>query len=282
MTSCFFPMSDHGESGSPLAQPASPVLQNPYRLHHVSSDYLPFGREVIVYLPQAYFSEPGRRFPVLYLHDGNNLFDASTSFCGDIWAPDQALEAGVAAGQIEPAILVGIYNSLDRMNEYTWSRAGQAYCAFVAEELKPLIDAHYRTLPEREHTGVIGSSMGGLISFYFGLHYPEVFGNIGLMSPSLGWKGGIAMREASHLSPELKVWVDIGTRECWHPRWAQWMVEYTSTFVQELEHVGFRHFENLAFHIAEGADHSERAWAERIHQPLSFFYAPRQTLRQVA
>lgn len=291
MSSLFLPPR-HSASPSPDVQPTQPVLQNPYRMHSLSSAYLPGEREVVVYLPKAYFSEPERHFPVVYLHDGNNLFDASISFCGDIWSPDEALEEGVAAGEIEPAIIVGIYNSFDRTHEYTWHGVqispnrqiggrGPEYCAFVATELKPMIDAAYRTLPEREHTSIMGSSLGGLISFYFGLHYPDVFGNIGIMSPSLGWKGGIALREARQLSPDLKVWVDMGTRECPHPQWAHWMVEYTAAFVSELEQAGFRHFENLAFHIAEGADHSERAWAERVYHPLSFFCPPARNYQKI-
>ena len=96
MSSLFLPPR-HSASPSPDVQPTQPVLQNPYRMHSLSSAYLPGEREVVVYLPKAYFSEPERHFPVVYLHDGNNLFDASISFCGDIWSPDEALEEGVAA-----------------------------------------------------------------------------------------------------------------------------------------------------------------------------------------
>lgn len=260
--------------------------RNYYR-HRVSCEQLPEDRDVVVYLPEAYHREPRRRFPVVYLHDGNNLFDPETAFCGEIWAADQALEAGVKSGEIAPVILVGIGNTSRRTQEYTWhpfewqpgkvfGGGGKAYCDFVAHELKPWIDGRYRTLPAAEHTTVAGSSLGGLISFYFGLHYADRFGNIGLMSPSLGWNWNRALEEAHLLSPRLRVWVDIGTRECsWHPRGSDWMVDNTAAFVAELEAAGFRHFDNLAFHIAEGADHSERAWAARIGHVLRFFHGPR-------
>ena len=285
--SSFFP-APSSHAGSAAAQPAQPVLQSRYRIHRVESAWLDSSREVIVYLPEAYFSQPQRRFPVLYLHDGNNLFEPSTSYCGDIWAVDEVLEAGVAAGLLEPVILVGIYNSPQRVHEYTWhplpvsaqrtiGGKGPHYCAFVVQELKSLIDASYRTLPQREHSAIMGSSMGGLISFYFGLHYSEVFSCIGMMSPSLGWKDGIALREARQLSQQLKIWVDVGTQECFcHQKCAEWSVANTSAFVRELEAAGFRHFENLAFHIAPGADHSERAWAARVQHPLRFFFGREQ------
>lgn len=258
-----------------------------YTHHRLRGETLPSERDIVIYLPEAYYREPDRHFPVLYLQDGNNLFEPETAFCGQIWAADKALEAGVRAGEIEPVILVGIGNTPERTQEYTWhpfqiapDRSfggwGAYYCDFVVNHVKPLIDSRYRTRPERESTAILGSSLGGLISFYFGLYYPEIFGSIGLMSPSLGWGRNRAFQEVQALSRDLRIWIDIGTREAsCHGDCSNWMVKNTAAFVRALEDVGFRHFENLAFHIAEGADHSENAWADRIGHVLRFMF-PRQ------
>jgi predicted alpha/beta superfamily hydrolase len=142
-------------------------------------------RRIWVYLPKGYKTSR-KKYPVLYMHDGQNLFDKATSFAGE-WGIDEAMDSIKNA-----CIVVGIDNGgVKRMNEYNPNNTkqfgkgeGKAYLAFIVNNLKPFIDKKYRTLADKQHTYMAGSSMGGLISFYAGLYYPQVFGALGVFSPS--------------------------------------------------------------------------------------------------
>jgi alpha-glucosidase len=147
-------------------------------------------RTIRLYLPPNYSS--GELFPVIYMHDGQNLFDNATSFAGE-WKVDEILDSLYTYRGFS-AIVVGIYNDeKERINEYSpWKNDslgiggdGDKYVKFIVNTLKPFIDRHYRTLSGRENTAIMGSSMGGLISLYAALEYPEVFGNAAIFSPSL-------------------------------------------------------------------------------------------------
>jgi len=143
-------------------------------------------RRIWVYLPAEYSTATSKRYPVLYMHDGQNLFDNSTAFAGE-WGVDEAMDAVRNA-----CIVVGIDNgAAKRMNEYNPNDTkqfgkgeGRAYLQFIVQNLKPFVDRQYRTLPDKRHTYMAGSSMGGLITFYAGLYYPAVFGRLGVFSPS--------------------------------------------------------------------------------------------------
>jgi predicted alpha/beta superfamily hydrolase len=143
-------------------------------------------RRIWVYLPAAYSASTAKRYPVLYMHDGQNLFDNSTAFAGE-WGVDEALDSIKNA-----CIVVGIDNGgAKRMNEYNPNDTqqfgkgeGRAYLEFIVQTLKPFIDRQYRTFADKQHTYMAGSSMGGLITFYAGLYYPAVFGRLGVFSPS--------------------------------------------------------------------------------------------------
>lgn len=257
------------------------TLTGHFRSHRqVRSRFLEQSRDVLVYLPPDYEQNLTRRYPVLYMHDGNNLFDRRTAFGGQEWQVDERMETLIRAQIIEPVIVVGVYNTPQRMAEYTWEAAeidgqlqggqGAQYARFLVEELKPLIDKTYRTRPEREYTAVMGSSLGGLISFYLGLHYPQIFSKIGLMSPSIWWKERAILKEVPKLSLDLTIWLDMGTQEGQNP---QVMLKDAQDLAKALEKRGFQHFKNLAFHIAEGAGHNEAAWAARLEHPLRFFYS---------
>ncbi|HNV72976.1 MAG TPA: alpha/beta hydrolase-fold protein, partial [Candidatus Ozemobacteraceae bacterium] len=180
----------------PRDKPANSTALESVRYHRrFVSKHLGNSRSLAVYLPPQYESEPQRRFPVLYMHDGQNLFDVATAFAGVEWGADKTAQRLIEAGRLEPLIIVGIYNNEDRLNEYApiseLSRQaggrGADYARFVVEEVKPFIDHTYRTLPQPEHTGVAGSSLGGLISLYLGLEYPHVFSRLGVISPALWW-----------------------------------------------------------------------------------------------
>jgi predicted alpha/beta superfamily hydrolase len=143
-------------------------------------------RRIWIYLPVGYSTTAGKRYPVLYMHDGQNLFDKSTAFA-DEWGVDEAMDSIK-----NPCIVVGIDNGgAKRMTEYNPNDSkqfgkgeGRAYLDFIVKNLKPFIDKQYRTLPDQPHTYIAGSSMGGLISFYAGLYHPQVFGRLGIFSPS--------------------------------------------------------------------------------------------------
>ena len=141
-------------------------------------------------LPPSYDREPQRRYPVIYMHDGQNLFDAATSYAGE-WGVDETM-ARLAQDSGLEAIVVGIDNGAEKRNTemapYDHTELGKAegaaYLDFIVKTVKPFVDAGWRTQPEREHTALIGSSLGGLISHAALLWHGEVFGRYGLFSPS--------------------------------------------------------------------------------------------------
>lgn len=147
-------------------------------------------RKIWIYLPAGY-TTTNKRYPVIYMQDAQNLFDEATAFSGE-WGVDETLDSLAASGGQE-LIVVGIENGgNERLNEYApWKNAqygggkGEAFAAFLADTLKPFVDRHYRTKRQAKYTAVAGSSMGGLISLYTGLKYPEKFGYMGIFSPSI-------------------------------------------------------------------------------------------------
>lgn len=260
-----------------------------------SSQYLHNQRGVDIYLPPGYDQHPQTRYPVLYMHDGNNLFFPELAFGGMPWGLDQVLNRLISLRLIRPVIAVGIYNTVGRNSEYTWtamqgrrrrSEGGQGplYARYLSEELKPRVDQRLRTLTDPQNTAVMGSSLGGLISFYLGLHYPHVFGKIGIVSPSLWWNRGEAMRDAAHFPTGLKIWLDMGTREGirrsgrvqTNPALAQ-----TRHLKQVLQMRGYHEGHDLAYLEDRGASHNEWWWGQRLHLPLLFFFGGQRAWRLI-
>jgi predicted alpha/beta superfamily hydrolase len=257
---------------------ADDLDSNPrYSVRTFHSEILPDDRVVSVYLPPQYLENEERRFPVLYLHDGQNLFDGRTSYiAGRTWNAGTTADRLTLDGVIEPVILVGVANTgLRRMAEYTPTRdfkmgggEGRSYGRLLIEELKPLIDRSYRTLPDAESTGLGGSSLGGLISLYLGFTHPEVFGKVAVMSPSLWWdqRSIFQMIDQTRPRPELRIWLDIGTAEgARHVRDADHLE-------RQLMKRGWRPGADLAYMKAEGGVHSEDAWSERFGDVLRFLF----------
>lgn len=237
----------------------------------------PASRQISVYLPEAYFSDPERPFPVLYLHDGQNLFDPHTSYLpGRTWHAGETADRMAASGVCESIILVGIANTgLRRMAEYTPTKdfrlgggEGPTYGQMLVHELKPLIDKNYRTRTGCMDTGVGGSSLGGLISLYLGLEYGQVFGKLAVLSPSLWWdhRAILTRIEQARLHPDFKVWLDIGTAE------GQQHVRDTTLLHRLLLKAGWRDEVNLRLLVVSDAVHDEDAWAARLDQVLQFLY----------
>jgi predicted alpha/beta superfamily hydrolase len=189
-------------------------------LRDVHSPQLHNYRDVFVYLPPSYGADAGRRYPVLYMHDGQNLFDPELSFSG-AWRVDLAMETAARLGY--EAIVVGVANTGgSRIDEYGpffdesvgGGGTGDLYVDFLVHTLKPMIDTQFRTQPEPPTTGILGSSMGGLISLYAFFREPHHFGACGVLSPAL-WFGKRAILpfvEAADYTPG-RIWLDVGTGE---------------------------------------------------------------------
>jgi predicted alpha/beta superfamily hydrolase len=251
-----------------------------YSVRQFHSEILPDDRAVSVYLPPQYLEQgeqKERRFPVLYLQDGQNLFDGRTSYiAGKTWNANTTADRLTEAGEIEPLILVGIANTgLRRMAEYTPTRdfkmgggEGRSYGRLLIEELKPWIDSTYRTLPEAKNTGLGGSSLGGLISLYVGFAHPEVFGKLAVMSPSLWWDHRSILNaiEQQGRKPDLRIWLDMGTAE------GAKHLRDTDMLDRLLLKRGWQSGVDLAYVTAQGAVHDERAWSDRFGDVLRFLF----------
>jgi len=239
-------------------------------------------RDVLVYLPPGYGADTTRRYPVLYFHDGNNVFDAATSFLGIEWGVDETAERLIREGRVRPFIAVAVANTPDRIDEYTPAvEAGRGggrasgYARFLVEELKPFLDAHYRTAPGPAHTGVVGSSLGGVISLYLALEHPDVFGLVGCLSPAAWWADGdIVRRVAAGRGPIGRVWVDIGTREGRDEGDRSQAVDGARALRDALRARGHRDEVDLHYEEVAGAGHDERAWAARVDRVITFLLGP--------
>ena len=244
-----------------------------------ASRFLRNQRDLIVYTPPAYFDQPDRRYPVLYLHDGQNLFDGATSFIpGQDWHVGPTADEGILSGAVEPLIIVGMYNTKARIREYTPTHVpklggGRAdrYAKFLMDEVKPFIDREYRTLSGAENTGIGGSSLGGLVSLYLGLKYSRRFGRIAALSPSVWWNQQVIHRfaRATPVEPRPRIWLDIGTRE--GPRIVQDVEKFRDVLLEK----GWKLEQDLHYERVEGAEHNEAAWAQRVGPFLRFLFPAR-------
>ncbi|MBX3277452.1 MAG: alpha/beta hydrolase [Acidobacteria bacterium] len=255
------------------------TLTGEFRMHlNFRSRFLPDHRNVLIYLPPGYDDQSPRRYPVLYLHDGQNLFDGATAYVkGQDWGVDETVESMIVSGRIEPLIIVGIYNTGEsRVEEYTpspdprYDLGGKLdlYGRLIAEDLKPFIDRRYRTRTGPLHTALGGSSLGGLATLYLGLKFPTIFSRLIVMSPSVWWDRGVILREvkALRVKPSLRIWLDVGTKEGKHT--ARQVRALRDALVER----GWRLGDDLKYFEARGALHNERAWGERIGPALRFIF----------
>ena len=233
--------------------------------------------DFIVYLPPMYDEQADRRFPVLYMQDGQNLFDPDTCFCkGNYWHMGETADHLIGTGEIEPLIIVGIYNTgPHRIDEYTPvedKRLGggqaDAYGQMLAEELKPFVDHAYRTLPGMENCGLGGSSLGGLVTLYLGLRYTWMFSRLAVMSPSVWWRNRAILKTVQKIrhKPELKIWLDIGTKE------GQRVLPDARELNIALVKNGWVEGQDLSYLEVADAEHNENAWAARVAPMLKFLF----------
>jgi enterochelin esterase-like enzyme len=247
-------------------------------------------RNIDVWLPPGYAAHPRRRYPVLYMHDGQNLFDPALSYIGVDWGVDEAMTKLIAEGRAREAIVVGIWNTPLRLQEYmprkpvagdslpigvegmgdlpAASIVSDRYLDFIVHELKPFIDATYRTHAGRKDTFVMGSSMGGLISLYAAAEHPDVFGGVGAVSTHWPIGNGVVIDWlATHLpDPRThRLYFDHGTATL-DAQYAPFQPR-VDAMVRANGYVDGRTLDTRVF---EGAEHSERAWRQRVQVPLEF------------
>jgi enterochelin esterase-like enzyme len=260
----------------------------------VASKYLGPARHVEIWLPPGYDDAPTARYPVLYMHDGQNLFDPRIANTGIDWGVDEAIVRLVQRAVIPPVIVVGVWNSAARGPEYSPWHGAPNYARFLVEELMPRVNAEFHTLTGPANTAVMGSSMGGLLSFYLVTHHPDVFGACGCVSTHFPlsekmvaeYFPGVATADPPDERPyivrdiaerlrapaDARYWFDYGTGGIdagygpTHDAVRAWLLAQGR-------------FEGADFVIQtyEGADHNEASWRARLDDPLTFLFGKGRT-----
>jgi len=241
-----YPHFDGAETGSysPLIERDSSILG---RKHLVR-----------VYLPPGYHENPLRRFPVLYMQDGKNLFFPDEAFLGQDWGVGEAVRLLDAMNAVDRVVIVGVHSG-DRMGEYT-KPGYEAYARSIVEEIKPEVDRRLRVFTTPNETGVIGSSLGGVVSFYMAWEHPEVFGYAACMSSTFSHKDDLIDRVLAEPKHASKFYLDSG--------WPGDNYEVTLAMAMALGRRGYRvrqDFLHLVFPLEE---HDEKAWGKRLHLPV--------------
>lgn len=259
------------QDGNVFSYQPPPVLSAPQIITHFvdsTATNIP-GRTVRVYLPRGYAQNTTRRYPVLYLHDGQNVFDPGGPFGS--WSADATATREIGQGRMREAILVGIDNSSNRIPEYmpptdtyqgTQGR-GDAYASFVINNVRPYMDSNFRTLNDSKNTLTLGSSLGGLISLYLGREF-SVFGKIGVLSPAFWIAPNYIAQVTAGSKKPLRVYLDFGTAEPaddWNNALAMYDVHLGQSYAANAD---------LKFVAGCGQAHNEAAWASRLPQALRY------------
>jgi glycosidase/predicted alpha/beta superfamily hydrolase len=286
-TGCIFPVTSLAVPGPALGVAGTRVVIPKFESRHVE------GRQVEIWLPPGYGRDTVR-YPVLYMHDGQNVFDPATSYGGVDWSVDEWMTRLIAERKVRPAIVVAVWNTSKRAQEYMPAKAlpnttdslkwdsgdwvapgpwiADAYLRFLVEELKPYIDRTYRTRRGRADTFVMGSSMGGLISLYAAAEYPEVFGGVGAVSTHFPAGDGITLDYFARTIPPAathRIYMDRGTATL-DATYGPYQPRADALFRAN----GYRDGVNLMTKVFEGAAHDERSWRVRLEEPLRFLLHP--------
>jgi predicted alpha/beta superfamily hydrolase len=241
-------------------------------------------RDIFVYLPPSYDSNDDAAYPVLYMHDGQHMF--AQNRLGESWNVHRTLDRLIAEGKLREIIVVAVssLSHWERLSEYfhevpsakgafpsEWS--GELYESFLIDEVKPYIDRTYRTLPDRQHTGMIGSSAGGLLTYHIGFRRSDVFGLLGIMSPFFFhtvWEGSqgteIPIYERFTSKPPVRIWLDMGGAE------GLLTVSQARRVAEPMLANGFEAGRDLAFYFDPEAAHTQQAWGNRLHAPLLYMF----------
>lgn len=242
-----------------------------YHRNFNSKNILP--RDIIVWLPPSYDSLISKRYPVLYMNDGQNIIDPATSAFGIDWQIDETADSLIKKGAIKELIIVGIYNTEKRSLEYSNGDIGNAYMKFIISELKPFIDTTYRTLPDKNNTAISGSSLGGLISFILVWEYDYVFSKAACFSPAF------KIEQFDYIAPvknylghkkDIKLYIDNGGKGIeakLQPGIDQMLIA--------LYKLGYKMNEDLLWIKDKEAEHNEAAWAKRVPEMLKFLFPAR-------
>ena len=225
-------------------------------------------RNVIIWLPPGYSKNKDERYPVLYMQDGQNIIDPTTSSLGYDWRVDEVADSLIKLGKIKKIIIVGIYSTSDRGLEYGGSKS-EAYMNFVVNKLKPIIDKEYRTKPDAKNTAVDGSSLGGTISFMLVWKYPEIFSEAACVSPAFHidiYDCLKLVRETTE-KKSIRLYIDIGgvgLEEKLQPG--------VDSMLVLLKEKGFKEGKDLEYFKDPNAEHNEQSWAQRVWRQLEFLF----------
>lgn len=293
-------------TAQPAPAPAGPPLgvSGVVRFHPAFRSRFVAPRNVEVWLPPGYERDRSARYPVLYVHDGQNVFDPATSYTGVDWGIDETMTRLVAEHRVRPAIVVAIWNTPARMAEYMPQKAlppqaadsgfasgipgfpavhdtlrSDAYLRFVVEELEPFIDSTYRTRTGPADTFIMGSSMGGLISAYAVAEYPQVFGGAACLSTHWPAGDGATIDYLARRLPDPRshrFWFDHGTNTL-DAAYAPFQRRMDAA----MRGAGYVEGKSWISRVYPGADHSERSWRVRVADPLVFLLGRRSAARSV-
>jgi len=232
----------------------------------------PSGREhrFRVFLPPGYHENTLKKYPVLYMHDGQNLFFREEAFVGNSWRTDKVLTMLDKMNAIEEVIVVGIYPN-ERTSEYTLP-GYEDYGRFLVDTLKPLIDAKYRTLAGATDTAVMGSSLGGVVSFYLGWQWPDVFGKVACLSSTFAYRDDLLERVFAQPKRKLRIYLDSV--------WPADNYEPTRSMRDRLIWKGYCPGSELLYLAFPEAKHDENAWAERSPIPFQFLFGKLPAFRE--
>jgi enterochelin esterase-like enzyme len=263
----------------PLPPPSEPPHPRVHNHEGFTSRFLPGERTISVYVPLGYDAASDRRYPLLILQDGQNLFDPATSFIpGRTWRVAEGADDAIAAREAEPLVIAGIANAGERrIAEYTPTRdmklgGGEAgrYALLVIRELLPFLHARYRLRSGPEQTGIGGSSLGGLVSLWMGLGHPEAFGRLAVLSPSVWWNHRYILAYLNDVAPGLhrrpRIWLDAGDQE------GRRTLSDAEMLRSRLRKQGWKDDVDLHFETIEGGKHDEASWAERVRPVLRFLF----------
>ncbi len=230
-------------------------------------------RDIIIWLPPDYFKDTTKSYPVLYMQDGQNLFDPSTSTFGIDWQLDETADSLIEQGRMKSIIIVGITNTPWRKSEYADNDTGSAYMKFVVDKVKPLIDSSYRTLSGPSNTAAGGSSLGGLISFMLAWNYPGVFSMAMCVSPAFkvynyNYVDNVEDYDGPH--KDLRFYFDMGIHSL-----DSLLVPGVHEMIKALETKGYKTGKDIMLYEDDNGEHNESSWAARIWRPLLYFFGKR-------
>lgn len=243
------------------------------RIKNFYSPELDNERDLQVRLPDSYF-QSDKHYPVIYMHDGQNVFDPQTSSFGTDWSVDDVLSQRVAKGELRDAIVVGIYHK-NRFREFNDEDKGRAYGEFIVQTLKPYIDKEFRTLKGRENTFTMGSSLGAAISVSLSFRYPHIFSKAAGLSFNASFFNDALFRMTTRFPmTETQIYLDHGSRGG-----DQKFGPHLKRFLRHLQGQGMPKGQ-IIYREFPGTNHTESDWARRVHIPLTFFLKEKRSLTQ--